>query len=96
LGIWAEDMTTTEIEFAMRDDPISREFTSIVLEVLRFSDLVKFAKLIPSDPKTDEIIRMTRYMIELGREPLFGTNTEPMVAVSLSEDDRGEGENIAE
>ena len=96
LGFWAEDMTTTEIEFAMRDDPISREFASTTLEVLRFSDLVKFAKLIPSDAKTDEIIEKARYLIELGREPLFETDTEPMSAVSLSEDDRGEGVNIAE
>ncbi len=94
----AEDMTTTEIEFAMRDDPISREFTATTQEVLRFSDMVKFAKLIPSDPKNDEIIEKARNAIELGREPLFETETEPIPQVGDSSRDRekGGGVSIAE
>ncbi len=94
----AEDMTTTEIEFAMRDDPISREFTATTQEVLRFSDMVKFAKLIPSDPENDEIIEKARNTIELGREPLFETETEPIPQVGDSSPNRekGGGMSIAE
>ncbi|MBN2209535.1 MAG: hypothetical protein JW759_09600 [Candidatus Coatesbacteria bacterium] len=73
----ADDMTTTEIEFAMRDDPISKQFTTATLEILRFSDMVKFAKLIPSDLENDEIIKKARNAIESGLEPVFNTETEP-------------------
>jgi len=76
LNFPADDMTTTEIEFMMRDDPISPEFTAAIFEILNFSDMVKFAKLIPSDPKNDEIIEKARRAIELGQEPLFGPNAE--------------------
>jgi len=71
LGFAAEDMTTTEIEFSMRDNPISPEFTLTVIEVLRFSDMVKFAKFLPSDTENEEMIRKARSAIEQGREPLF-------------------------
>ncbi|MBN1593572.1 MAG: hypothetical protein JW941_10060 [Candidatus Coatesbacteria bacterium] len=79
LGLWAVDMTTTEIEFAMRSNPISEEFTEATLETLRFSDMVKFAKLIPPDDKTDEVVDGVRELIELGREPLFGMEAERAV-----------------
>jgi len=78
LNFPAEDMTTSEIEFVMRDEPISSEFTAAILELLSFSDMVKFAKLIPSDPKNDEIIEKARRAIELGQEPLFGPDAESL------------------
>jgi len=98
LGFSAEDMTTTEIEFAMKDDPISEEFTGATLEVLRFSDMVKFAKLIPSDLENDEIVEKARNAIELGREPLFETETEPIPQIGDSSRDRekGGGTSIAD
>ena len=88
LGFSAEDMTTTEIDFAMRDDPISGAFTAAILEILRFSDMVKFAKLIPSDPEHDEIIEKARNAIELGREPLFETETKPIPQAEDSSQDK--------
>jgi len=74
----AEDMTTTEIEFAMRDEPISKQFTAATLEILRFADMVKFAKLIPSDLENDEIMKKARSTIELGLEPVFETEPGPI------------------
>ena len=84
----AEDMTTTEIEFAMRHDPISKQFTASTLEILRFSDMVKFAKLIPSDLENDEIIKKARNAIESGREPVFDTETGPIPRAACSSSNR--------
>lgn len=71
LGVAAVDMTTTEIEYAIRDNPISSEFCTTLLEILRFSDMVKFAKLIPTDEENERMVERTRHAIDLGQEPLF-------------------------
>ena len=77
----------------MRNNPISSEFTSTVMEVLRFSDMVKFAKFNPSDPQDDEIIQKTRYSIELGREPLL-IDEAPAGPESGPSSSQSEGEPI--
>jgi len=65
---------------------------------LRFSDMVKFAKLIPSDRENDEIIEKARNAIELGREPLFETETGPIpqAACSSSNREKGGGVSVAD
>ncbi|MCD6326586.1 hypothetical protein J7M28_03385 [bacterium] len=92
----ADDMTMTEIEYQMRGNPISGDFARTTLEVLRFSDLAKFAKLIPSDDETDKIIEKSRNAIELGREPLFDNDTATVPDDSASDGSSAGGTEIVD